>query len=337
RVARVVAETVALNHSDVRWYVFGDDDTVFFPENLLKILSKYDHELWYYIGAHSESYEQNRFFGFGMAFGGAGFAISSSLAKVLAKVFDSCIERYPHLYGSDGRVYSCLTELGVGLTHEPGFHQFDMHGNMFGLLAAHPVTPLLSLHHLDYTDPVFPNMTKTQALGRLFEAANVDSQRIMQQTVCYDRWFSWTISVSWGYAVQVFPNHMFLPDALSVQQTFRQWKKGSAFAGAFTFNKKDPHPDPCKRPTIFYLDSLSSGQDVITSNYTRHYQNCSYDSASPRKMKTIKVVTNKLDLNIKQLQAPRRQCCDVLPSTARDSMEIAIRECKEDELIYMHR
>lgn len=123
RVAHVVVETVALNHSNVRWYVFGDDDTVFFPENLVKTLSKYDHGLWYYIGAHSEIYEQNRLFGFGMAFGGAGFAISSSLAKVLAKVFDSCLERYPHLYGSDGRVYSCLAELGVGLTHEPGFHQ----------------------------------------------------------------------------------------------------------------------------------------------------------------------------------------------------------------------
>ncbi|RDX84557.1 hypothetical protein CR513_34371, partial [Mucuna pruriens] len=127
RVARVVAETVALhNDSDVRWYVFGDDDTVFFPENVVKTLSKYDHELWYYIGAHSEVYEQNRLFGFGMAFGGAGFAISSSLARILANVFDSCIERYPHLYGSDGRVHSCLAELGVGLTHEPGFHQeFD--------------------------------------------------------------------------------------------------------------------------------------------------------------------------------------------------------------------
>lgn len=212
RVARVVAETVALNHSNVKWYVFGDDDTVFFPENLVKTLSKYDHELWYYIGAHSEIYEQNRLFGFGMAFGGAGFAISSSLAKVLAKVFDSCLERYPHLYGSDGRVYSCLAELGVGLTHEPGFHQVDLTGNTFGLLAAHPVTPLLSLHHPDYTDPIFPNMTTTQALKHLFEAVNVDSQRMLQQTICYDRWFSWTISVSWGYAVQVFPNHMFLPE-----------------------------------------------------------------------------------------------------------------------------
>lgn len=123
RVARVVVETVSLNHSNVRWYVFGDDDTIFFPENLVKTLSKYDDGLWYYIGTNSESFMQNKFFSYDMAFGGAGFAISYPLAKILAKIFDSCIQRYPHLYGSDGRIHACLTELGVSLTNEPGFHQ----------------------------------------------------------------------------------------------------------------------------------------------------------------------------------------------------------------------
>ncbi|KOM29755.1 hypothetical protein LR48_Vigan767s000800 [Vigna angularis] len=32
--------------------------------------------------------------------------------------------------------------------------------------------------------------------------------------------------------------------------------------------------------------------------------------------------------------APRRHCCDVLPFTAKDKMEIAIRECKDQELVY---
>ncbi|KAK7342151.1 hypothetical protein VNO80_25094 [Phaseolus coccineus] len=337
RVARVVAETVAMNNdSDVRWFVFGDDDTVFFPENVVKTLSKYDHELWYYIGAHSEVYEQNRVFGFGMAFGGAGFAISSSLAKVLAKVFDSCIQRYPHLYGSDGRVYSCLAELGVGLTHESGFHQIDLKGNTFGLLAAHPLTPLLSLHHPDYTDPIFPNMTTTQALKHLFEAVNVDSQRMLQQVICYDKWFSWTVSVSWGYAVQVFPSHMLLPDVLKVQETFKQWKKGSMLAKTYTFNTRELHNDPCKRSTVFFLDSVSSGKDGTISSYKKSFQNCSNDAVSPMKLEVIKVVTEKLDLDIKQLLAPRRHCCDVLPSTSQDKMEIAIRECKDEELVYMN-
>ncbi|KAH9793027.1 ERV-F (C)1 provirus ancestral Env polyprotein [Citrus sinensis] len=257
RVARVVLETVALNHSDVRWYVFGDDDTVFFPENLVKTLSKYDHGLWYYIGSNSEIFEQNRYFSFGMAFGGAGFAISSPLAKVLAKVFDSCIERYPHLYGSDSRVYSCLAELGVGLTREPGFHQ-------------------------------------------------------------------------------VYGKHMHLPDILPVQETFKQWKKGKVLAAAYNFNTRVIHPDPCQRPTIFYLDSASSGKDGIRTHYKKSYQNCTNNMGSPRKLEEIRVLSQKLDLNIKQLMAPRRHCCDVLPSSAGQVMEIAIRECKDEELIHMH-
>ncbi|KAK7261060.1 hypothetical protein RIF29_27363 [Crotalaria pallida] len=338
RVARVVKEIVAMNHSDVRWYVFGDDDTIFFPENIVKTLSKYDHGLWYYVGANSESYRQNKFFSFGMAYGGGGFAISSSLAKVLAKIFDSCIERYPHLYGSDGRVYSCITELGVALTFEPGFHQIDLRGNIFGLLAAHPVTPLLSLHHLDYTNPIFPNMTTTKALQHLFEAANVDSQRILQQTICYHKQFSWTISVSWGYVVQVFPNHVPLPDALKLEETFKQWLPKNALAGEYTFNTRPIHQDPCKRPIIFHLNNVSSGNNGITiSSYRKSFQHCSHKMASSlQKLEVIKVFSNKLALSIKQLQAPRRHCCDALSSGVGDIMEITIRECKDDELIYMH-
>jgi hypothetical protein len=61
--------------------------------------------------------------GFAMAYGGAGIAVSWPLARRLAPALDSCVLRYPHLYGSDGRIYACLAELGVELTHEPGFHQ----------------------------------------------------------------------------------------------------------------------------------------------------------------------------------------------------------------------
>lgn len=127
RVARVVKEAVDRNEPDVRWFVFGDDDTVFFVDNLVGVLSKYNHEKWFYVGSNSESYEQNVKHSFSMAFGGGGFAISSSLARVLAEVLDSCLMRYSHLYGSDLRVYSCLAELGVGLTHEPGFHQVNLY------------------------------------------------------------------------------------------------------------------------------------------------------------------------------------------------------------------
>ncbi|CAK9175192.1 unnamed protein product [Ilex paraguariensis] len=123
RIARIVKQAVEQNDSAIRWFVFGDDDTVFFTVNLIQTLAKYDHDRWFYVGANSERYELNEYFSFEMGFGGAGFAISHSLARVLARVLDSCLMRYPHLYGSDARVFSCLAELGVELTHESGFHQ----------------------------------------------------------------------------------------------------------------------------------------------------------------------------------------------------------------------
>lgn len=101
----------------------GDDDTVFFVENVVRVLSKYDHNQYYYIGSSSESHVQNIFFSYAMAYGGGGFAISYPLAKELEKMQDRCIQRYPGLYGSDDRIQACMAELGVPLTKERGFHQ----------------------------------------------------------------------------------------------------------------------------------------------------------------------------------------------------------------------
>ncbi|THU50334.1 hypothetical protein C4D60_Mb06t19130 [Musa balbisiana] len=181
RVARIVKELVdsvvgngsspVARSDDIRWVVLGDDDTLFIPENLAGTLARYDWEQWYYVGAGSESVEQNAKHSFSMAFGGGGFAISYPLAKALARVLDSCLVRYAHLYGSDDRVFSCLAELGVGLTHEPGFHQFDLRGDIFGILSAHPLSPLISLHHIDRVEPIFPGMTHVAALDHLFKAA----------------------------------------------------------------------------------------------------------------------------------------------------------------------
>ncbi|KAI5412744.1 hypothetical protein KIW84_057392 [Lathyrus oleraceus] len=333
RVARVVKEIVGLNnHSNVRWYVFGDDDTVFFPENLVKTLSKYDHRLWYYVGAYSENYEGSYAFGFGMAFGGGGFAISASLANVLYEVFDSCIERYSHLYGSDARVFSCISELGVGLTYEPGFHQVDLSGNIFGLLAAHPLSLLLSLHHLDLVEPIFPQMTTSKSVQHLFEAASVDSQRILQRTVCYDKQSSRTISVSWGYAVQIFQNNELLPDILRVQETFKPWRKNLPYAGIYTFSTTRIHPDPCERPAIFYLNNVSSDKDSIISNYTKSFRDCSNDTISLKNLEVVKVVAKKLELDTKQLQSPRRQCCDVLQSNSGQNEEAFSKDSSYDSL-----
>lgn len=83
----------------------GDDDTVFFTDNLVKVLSKYDHEQMWYIGGSSES------------------VISRPLAAPLAAAIDCCLQRYFYYYRSDPRIATYVSEIRVPFTVEHGFHQ----------------------------------------------------------------------------------------------------------------------------------------------------------------------------------------------------------------------
>ncbi|CAM0910914.1 unnamed protein product [Alopecurus aequalis] len=342
RVARIAKELLLelrQQHQSPppRWLVLGDDDTAFVLPNLLHTLSKYDWREPWYLGARSESATQNTLHAFAMAFGGGGIAISWPLAERLARVLDSCIIRYPHLYGSDGRMYACLAELGVELTHEAGFHQIDLRGDISGLLRAHPLAPLVSLHHLDHVYPLYPGMNRSKAIERFFRAANADSARILQQTVCYDRSRSLTASVAWGYSVQVFKGNVPLLDLLAVQKTFVPWRRARnvTITDAFMFNTKHYPRDECKRAALFFLKGISSGEGKTESSYSRQLPaKCLPNLIPLRNLRQIQVTAELLHLV--PGKALRRHCCDILPSSYEISMDINIRMCKDDELIAMH-
>lgn len=104
----------------------GDDDTVFFVENLVSVLGKYDHTQMYYIGSNSESVEQDLIHSYATAYGGGGYAISYPLAAELVRILDGCVDRYDSLYGGDQKVQACVSEIGVPLTNEHGFHQVSL-------------------------------------------------------------------------------------------------------------------------------------------------------------------------------------------------------------------
>jgi len=169
------------------------------------------------------------------------------------------------------------------------------------MLAAHPLSPLLSLHHLEATEPIFPDMDRVQALEHLVAAANVDPARILQQTVCYDQSNSLTFSVSWGFAIEIYQGNELLPDLLSVQKTFVPWKRGSKVNANFMFNTRDYRKDPCKRPSVFFLKSVTSDERGIWSHYSRHVagKNCFESNVS--QLEHIIVFSGKLELNNDQV------------------------------------
>ncbi|BFG31771.1 hypothetical protein CerSpe_180460 [Prunus speciosa] len=334
RISRIVSETLRLGLKDVRWFVMGDDDTVFITDNLVRVLRKYDHTQYYYIGSLSESHLQNIFFSYGMAYGGGGFAISYPLAKALSKMQDRCIQRYPGLYGSDDRMQACMAELGVPLTKELGFHQYDVYGNLFGLLAAHPVAPLVTMHHLDVVEPIFPNATRVQALQRLLVPVKLDSAGIMQQSICYDKSKSWTISVSWGFAVQIFrgvfsPREMEMPS-----RTFLNWYKRADYT-AYAFNTRPVSRNPCQKPFVFYMSKVrvNATMNSTISEYVQHrvpHPHCKWKMADPADLDKVEV-HKKPDPHLWE-RSPRRNCCRVVQSKKRGTMVIDVGLCKEGEI-----
>ncbi|KGN45740.2 uncharacterized protein LOC105435737 [Cucumis sativus] len=337
RIARIVVESYKLGLENVRWFVMGDDDTVFFTENLVTVLAKYDHTQMYYIGGNSESVEQDQMHSYGMAFGGGGFAISYPLAAQLVKVMDGCLHRYSFFYGSDQRVWACIAELGVPLTTERGFHQFDIRGHPYGILAAHPLAPLVSLHHLDHVEPLFPNQTRVDSLNLLMQAYRVDSSRILQQTVCYDRSKEWSISVAWGYTVQIYPFMVTATDMQIPFQTFKTWRSSSD--GPFDFNTRPVSSDPCWRPVVYFLKQV---QEVDTRGTKTTYERfvvkeekeCERnDYARVMAVKQVTVSSMKMD-NQLWMKAPQRQCCEIMDKWGdNDHIWVRLRKCKKSETI----
>ncbi|XP_040865794.1 uncharacterized protein [Glycine max] len=298
RISRVVTETFKLGMKDVRWFVMGDDDTMFMVDNVVRILSKYDHRHFYYIGSSSESHVQNIHFSYAMAYGGGGFAISYPLAQELAKMQDRCIQRYPALYGSDDRIQACMAELGVPLTREPGFHQYDVYGDLLGLLGAHPVSPLVSLHHLDVVQPIFPRMTRVRALRHLMESVNQDSGSIMQQSICYDKQNFWSISVSWGYVVQILRGVLSPRELEMPSRTFLNWYKRADYT-AYAFNTRPVAKHPCQKPFVYYMTNThyDSTTKQVVGVYSRDKSKspfCRWRMNSPEKITSV-VVTKKPD------------------------------------------
>lgn len=144
--------------------------------------------------------------------------------------------------------------------------QIDLHKDISGLLSAHPQSPLVSLHHLDQVDPIFPSMTRNQSLNNLMQSAKADESRLLQQTICYHKPNNWTFSVSWGYSVQVY--EAIVPPSILQRplQTFTPWSRSPLYS----FNTRIPSKNPCEAPHMFFFDSLGSRQgDYVSTRYTR--------------------------------------------------------------------
>ncbi|CAL0324228.1 unnamed protein product [Lupinus luteus] len=269
RISRIVTETLKLGMEDVRWFVMGDDDTVFVVDNVVSVLNKYDHRHFYYVGSSSESH-------------------------------------------------------------------YDVYGDLLGLLGAHPVTPLVSLHHLDVVEPIFPGMTRVRSVRHLMESVNQDSSSIIQQSICYDKNRYWSISVSWGYVVQILRGVMSPRELEMPSRTFLNWYKRADYT-AYAFNTRPVYKHPCEKPFVYYMSRThydSTKKQTIGVYMRNKYSkspHCRWRMDSPDKITSIVVMKRRDPLRWKR--SPRRDCCRIIPSRKSSStMYLMVSNCRDGEV-----
>lgn len=145
-------------------------------------------------------------------------------------------------------------------------------------------------------------MNKTQSMEHLFKAVKADSARVLQQTVCYDRSNKLTISIAWGYSIQVFEGNELLPDLLSVQKSFTSWRRGAGVVSHCMFNTREYPKDQCKRPVAFFLDSITSDSEgVVRSKYSRYADKGCPRTDEIKNLEHFIVFSRKLKVDIEQV------------------------------------
>ncbi|KAG5517527.1 hypothetical protein RHGRI_038059 [Rhododendron griersonianum] len=335
RIVHTILEVYREGDHGVRWYVMGDDDSIFLVDNWVDVLAKYDHTKYIYIGGHSEMIQSNVKLSFDQGFGGAGFAFSYPLASAIAKDFEGCIKRYLYLKYADLITQYCVDELGVSLSAERGIHQMDLRGDISGFLSSHPQAPLMSLHHFDIVDPIFPSMNRFQSTNHLMKSAKVDQSRLLQQTICYHKPTNWSISVSWGYSAHIY--EMVIPKAILKRplETFKSWHKLWK-APLYMFNTRwPPYKDPCRSPHVFFMESIeNSGRNQIVATYVRSAprgcRTCSFSgNHSADYISKVRV----LSPTTKLIRMDRSECCDIIQVGDNSTVEVKYRTCMDDELL----
>lgn len=201
---------IMYDHRDehTQWISFIDDDT--FINSMPSLLSKldtYDTNQQHYIGALSEEWWTVGRYGL-MGMGGAGVFLSIALAGVLDANYDDCKSRSGSGAG-DVRLMECITwHSSNELTHVPGLHQIDLHGDRSGLFESG--RPILSIHHWKegWWDVDGMGLDGINH-GTWFPMAAMHLVADICGTCFLQRWqFGSDMILSNGYSIATYPNHI---------------------------------------------------------------------------------------------------------------------------------
>lgn len=135
-------------------------------------------------------------------------------------------------------------------------------------MAAHPIAPFISMHHLDEVDRFFPGYNALDGLHHLANAMQTEPSSFLQRCICYDREKRLTFSISLGYVVQVYPYVILPKDLERPEITFKAWNKKDG-GGEFDFDTRTAIKSRCNKPFLFFLKEIHLEGSNVVSMYNR--------------------------------------------------------------------
>ncbi|CAF0873515.1 unnamed protein product [Adineta steineri] len=247
----------------IEWFAVGDDDTVWFINNLLRVLQQYNSSNTIYLGDISDNRDQVQHYGAYFAYGGGGIVLSRSLALIFSTYPEKC-KQYLNIFGGDGMIGKCITEiLKVGLVKNHNFHQMDHHGDMTGYLES-GINGLVTLHHMfSYWRP-FPKrhtnkINETMYLLQLAYATF--DETFLKRYVRLHREANQTLLLTMGYSFTIF-NRILLPAELNLVENTWDGTKMIARKTRSKENKK----------TTWYFRRSSTETSYKSTRYRTVYE-----------------------------------------------------------------
>jgi hypothetical protein len=206
----------------IKWFAVGDDDTVWFINNLLYTLQQYNSLNKIYLGDYSDRTASIHRHGSYYAYGGGGILFSQPLAIQFAKHVHKC-KQFLNMYGGDEMIGKCVTQvLNINLTRNSNFHQMDNGGDVTGLLES-GLDRLVTLHHMFYLWRPFPDehSNKLNDTIHLLELAyKTFDEKFLKRYVRFNYKTNQTVLVTMGYTFSVFSRILSDEELIGIEKTW---------------------------------------------------------------------------------------------------------------------
>ncbi|UJR16834.1 hypothetical protein I4U23_003733 [Adineta vaga] len=206
----------------IQWFAVGDDDTLWFINNLLRLLEYYNSSSALYLGNTSTKKillnRHGAFFGYG----GAGILFSRPLVLLFVQHRQEC-EQFLTAFGGDEMIGKCVTQvLKINLTKNNHFHQMDLFGDMLGLIE-NGMDRLVTLHHMFSHWRPFPDSDTdklNETIYRLSIAYTTFNEHYLKRYLYFNYNTNQSVLLTLGHSVSVFNRILSHKDFSQIEKTW---------------------------------------------------------------------------------------------------------------------